>query len=103
MTVTIRNEAELVVPRSVRRLAGMKSGDRVEFRVSGGVISIIPEQPPTDEEYTPAQRRSIDRQLANAAKSRIHGPFESADEAIACLKQSLKKRAAGKTTTRRVR
>jgi len=60
MTVIVKSKDELVVPRSVRRRAGIKSGDQVEFRVSGGIINIIPELPTADDEYTPARRRAID-------------------------------------------
>jgi bifunctional DNA-binding transcriptional regulator/antitoxin component of YhaV-PrlF toxin-antitoxin module len=38
----------------VRRRAGIKTGDRVEFKVSGGVINIVPKLPSADDEYTPA-------------------------------------------------
>ena len=33
------------------------------FKVSGGIINIIPKLPSADDEYTPAQRRAIDSQL----------------------------------------
>ena len=49
MTVVVRSKDELVVPRSVRRQAGIKSGDRVRFKVSGGIINIIPELAAADE------------------------------------------------------
>jgi AbrB family looped-hinge helix DNA binding protein len=54
MTVLVKSADELVVPRSVRRKAGIKSGDRVQFKVSGGIINIIPTVPSADDEYTPA-------------------------------------------------
>jgi AbrB family looped-hinge helix DNA binding protein len=54
MTVVVKSKDELVVPRSVRRQAGIKSGDRVVFKVSGDIINIIPELPTADDEYTPA-------------------------------------------------
>ncbi len=56
MTVVVKSKDELVVPRSVRRQAGIKSGDRVVFKVSGGIINIIPDLPVADDEYTPAER-----------------------------------------------
>jgi len=34
MTVTVKNKTPLVVPVRVRRVAGSKTGDRVEFKVS---------------------------------------------------------------------
>ena len=101
MTVTVRNTTkDLVVPASVRRRAGIKAGDQLEFRVSGGIINIIPKLPSADNEYTPAQRRAIDAQLAEAAKGPYHGPFDTADEMIAHIKGELKKRRALKKSKR---
>jgi bifunctional DNA-binding transcriptional regulator/antitoxin component of YhaV-PrlF toxin-antitoxin module len=99
MTVIVKSKTELVVPRSVRRRAGIKTGDHVEFKVSGGVINIIPKLPSADDEYTPAQRRIIDARLkealAEVKKGSTAGPFNTADEMIASLKRELK-RAPGK-------
>jgi bifunctional DNA-binding transcriptional regulator/antitoxin component of YhaV-PrlF toxin-antitoxin module len=53
------------VPQSVRRGAGIKAGDRLEFKVSGGIIkhhcevAKLPSvRVPENDEYTPAQRRT---------------------------------------------
>ena len=48
MTVTLRPKTEITVPKSIRRKAGIKPGDRVEFSVSGRVINITP-KPSRDE------------------------------------------------------
>lgn len=92
MTITVKNKADLVVPPSVRRRAGLKPGDRVEFRVSGGVINIVPKASSVDDEYTPAQRRVIDAQLDDAEKGPFHGPFNTADEAITFLHKEIRAR-----------
>jgi AbrB family looped-hinge helix DNA binding protein len=42
MTVTLKPKTEITVPRSIRRKAGIKPGDQVEFSVSGRVINIAP-------------------------------------------------------------
>jgi AbrB family looped-hinge helix DNA binding protein len=42
MTVTVKDKTPLVVPPAVRRRAGLKSGDQLEFEVSAGVITIRP-------------------------------------------------------------
>jgi len=79
LTVTVGNKSALVVPPGVRRRAGLKHGDRVEFRVSGSVIKIV-QLPSADVEYTPAQRRFIDARLAESAedlnRGRTFGPFD---------------------------
>ena len=89
MTVTVTNKTGLVVPPSVRRQAGIKAGDRVEFKVSGGVIAIFPKVPTAADEYTAEQRRRIDARLYEAEKGPFYGPF-TAKEATAFLKETLK-------------
>lgn len=96
MTVTVKSNDELMVPRAVQRKAGIKVGQRVEFKVSGGIISIIPDVPSADDEYTPAQRRVIDARLAEARKGPYYGPFETVDEAIKFLRREIKGRKAAK-------
>ena len=86
MTVVVQSEHDLVVPKSVRRKAGIRSGDRVRFTVSGRVISIVP----SDDEYTPAERRAIDRGIVQSEKDykegRSYGPFKTHEEFVACLR-----------------
>jgi bifunctional DNA-binding transcriptional regulator/antitoxin component of YhaV-PrlF toxin-antitoxin module len=100
MTVTVKNKTNtpLVVPPSVRRKAGHRNGEDLEFSVSGGVITILPKLPSADDEYTPEQRRVIDAQLseglADIKAGRTFGPFNSADEMISHMKAQLKKKRA---------
>jgi AbrB family looped-hinge helix DNA binding protein len=89
MTTTVKDKAGLVVPPSVRRQAGIKAGDRVEFKVSGGVIAILPKLPTAVDEYTPEQRRIITARLDEAEKGPFYGPF-TAKEAAVFLKKTLK-------------
>jgi AbrB family looped-hinge helix DNA binding protein len=100
MTVIVKNNTtDLVVPKSVRRRAGIKPGDRLEFKVSGGIINIIPKLPSAADEYTPEQRRVIDAQLAEAAKGPYYGPFETADAALRFLHVEIRKRESSKSKT----
>jgi bifunctional DNA-binding transcriptional regulator/antitoxin component of YhaV-PrlF toxin-antitoxin module len=92
MTTTLKNNTELVVPPSIRKQAGMKAGDQVEFKVSGGIINIIPKLPSADDEYTAEQRKVIDARLAEAKKGPHHGPFNTADAAIKFLNKEITKR-----------
>lgn len=100
MTVIVKSKTGLIVPPSVQRRAGIKSGDRLEFRVRGGVITIAPRLPGADDEYTPKQRRTIDAQLDEAEKGPFRGPFGTAEETIADMKSQLRKRAALKKPKR---
>jgi bifunctional DNA-binding transcriptional regulator/antitoxin component of YhaV-PrlF toxin-antitoxin module len=106
MTVAVKNNnrAPLVVPQSVRRKAGFKTGQELEIKASGGVITIVPKLPNADDEYTPQQRRIIDARLAKSDEDleagRVHGPF-SANAASAFIENLAKERAARRTTRSR--
>lgn len=97
MTVAVKNnnKTPLVVPPAVRRKAGFRSGQEIEFRASGGVITILPKLPSADDEYTPAQRRAIDARLAKADEDiragRVYGPFNSAEEMATSIEANIKK------------
>jgi bifunctional DNA-binding transcriptional regulator/antitoxin component of YhaV-PrlF toxin-antitoxin module len=97
MTVTIKNKMPLTVPDQVRRRAGYKPGDRVEFKVSGGVVTTLPKLPSAAEEYTPEERRAIDARLEVAQKGPYYGPFPTADKAIAFMRKEIKSRKAAKS------
>ena len=101
MTVTVKNRTPLVVPPAIRRRAGLKSGQDLEFKVSGGVITILPKLPTADDEYTPDQRRVIDARLAeglaDVKAGRTFGPFDTADEMIAHMEARVTKRATAST------
>lgn len=74
MTVTIDNKP-ILVPDAVRRKAGLRRGDRIEFKVSGRSITIVPAEPAeddwSDERIT---------KLAKAAKQNPMSPRELAAE-----------------------
>jgi AbrB family looped-hinge helix DNA binding protein len=48
MTVTLKPKTEITVPKSIRRKAGFRPGDRVEFKVSDRTITIIPKLTPDE-------------------------------------------------------
>jgi bifunctional DNA-binding transcriptional regulator/antitoxin component of YhaV-PrlF toxin-antitoxin module len=94
MTVTVKNKKPLVVPLAVRRRAGLKSGQELEFKVSGSVITILPKFPAADDD-TSEQRHIIDAGLDKADEDvkagRVHGPFSTHREFITSLHQEAKK------------
>jgi AbrB family looped-hinge helix DNA binding protein len=103
VTTVVKKKTPIVVPESLRRRAGIKPGDRLEFKVSGGTINIIAQGPYAEDEYTPAQRRKILAEIAEAQKGPYYGPFDTADEMIASIKAELKKRAPKKKPLKRSR
>jgi len=102
MTVAVKNDnkSPLVVPPAVRRRARFKSGQELEFRVSGGVITIVPKLPGADDEYTPEQRRAIDAQLREAEKGPYYGPFDTVGDMIADLRGRIATRKGTKKAKR---
>jgi bifunctional DNA-binding transcriptional regulator/antitoxin component of YhaV-PrlF toxin-antitoxin module len=105
MTVIVKPATDLVVPRSVRRRAGIKVGDRLEFKVSGGVINIVPKLPSADDQYTPEQRRIVNARLAESKddlkKGRTLGPFETHEAMIAFLHGAVKEARGRKKNAKR--
>jgi AbrB family looped-hinge helix DNA binding protein len=61
MTVVVTSKGELVVPKSVRRRAGIKTGDRVEFMISGRVINVILKLSYADDRFNPEETALIAR------------------------------------------
>ncbi|MGA2136773.1 MAG: AbrB/MazE/SpoVT family DNA-binding domain-containing protein [Bryobacteraceae bacterium] len=101
-TARIQHKGQVTIPTAVRRQAGLQQGDLVKFTFHRGKIVITPKIvidrskfPTADDDYTPAQRRSIDARLAESEAdykaSRSFGPFDTADEMIAHMKSKLKK------------
>jgi len=45
MTVLVKNKIGLIVPETIRRQAGFRTGDMLEFKVSGGVVAEVIPQP----------------------------------------------------------
>src|SRR6185312_13677929 len=106
MAVRVRASAELIVPPSVRRRAGIKAGDRLEFEAARGIITIRKSPELADDEYTPAQRRMIQAQLAEGAEDvrqgRVHGPFKTIGELERSLRQVGKVSVAKRKSKTRI-
>jgi AbrB family looped-hinge helix DNA binding protein len=105
MTVTVTTKAELTVPKSIRRKAGYQPGDRVEFRVSGRTIMIVPKLTPheieDERELRDPKIRAMIRQSKQdflAGKTR---PAEMLQGELAGTAES--QAASGKPSSRRRR
>jgi bifunctional DNA-binding transcriptional regulator/antitoxin component of YhaV-PrlF toxin-antitoxin module len=61
MTITIKSKANLVVPESIRRAAGFKNGDQLEFKVSGDMVTILPKSQTlaADDTLTPTEAKRV--------------------------------------------
>ena len=87
MTITVTKETH--IPPAVLRAAGIQTGDQLEVKVSGGIITMFPTSGAAGDDYTPEQRRMIDAELDAAENGPFYGPFHSADEMIADMKSRL--------------
>jgi bifunctional DNA-binding transcriptional regulator/antitoxin component of YhaV-PrlF toxin-antitoxin module len=96
MIVTVKNKTPLIVPDKIRRRAGFKPGEEVEFRASGGVITITPRVETAEDEYTPEQRKVIDREIRKGMRDieagRFYGPFSSVNEMAAAIESEIQLR-----------
>jgi AbrB family looped-hinge helix DNA binding protein len=88
--VTIKNKFQIVIPRTIRERAHLDVGDLLAAGIENGKITFTP-------------KSVIDRHLAEGlkdlAEGRTHGPYKTADEAIAALEA----RAARKPRSSRKR
>ena len=107
MTITLKDKTQLLVPPSVRRQARLKAGDRLEFKATPGMITIVSKPPQATGEYTPEQRRVIDARLAKALEEvdtgRTYGPFESHEAMMAFLNRRTAKAQGKRTIKSKVR
>jgi bifunctional DNA-binding transcriptional regulator/antitoxin component of YhaV-PrlF toxin-antitoxin module len=85
MTVTLKNKIPLVVPDRVRREAGFKTGDRVEFKVSRGAVTILPKPAviqDLDDTLTPAETKIVRRGEAQLKRGKSK-PWRTVKHALA--------------------
>jgi bifunctional DNA-binding transcriptional regulator/antitoxin component of YhaV-PrlF toxin-antitoxin module len=101
-TAKIQHKGQVTIPTSVRRLAGLSKGDLANFAFQRGKIVITPRAAidrsqfaKAGDECTPAQRRAINRGIAQSEKEYKQGkglgPFDSHAEFIATLHKAVKK------------
>jgi AbrB family looped-hinge helix DNA binding protein len=81
--VTVKTKYQIVIPRAIRKQAGVGIGDLLEAKVEKGKITFAP-------------KSVLDRHLAEGLedlkRGRTHGPYKSAKEAIAALEARVRKR-----------
>ena len=78
--VTVKTKFQIVIPQSIREQAHVDVGDLLEARVEGGKITFTPKS---------VIDRLIDERLMDLAAGRTHGPYDTADEAIAAVERRI--------------
>jgi AbrB family looped-hinge helix DNA binding protein len=112
--VKVQHKGQVTIPSRLRQQAGIAEGDIVEATFQRGHIVLTPKViidraafPNADDEYTPAQRRSINTGLVKAGKEiksgRTFGPFDNAGDMISSIERELKKRAAARKKAKQSR
>ena len=87
--VRVKEKFQVTLPNELRRQAKLSVGDFLEIGIDrGGVITLTPKS---------LIDRHIAEGLADVKAGRMHGPYHSANEAIA----ALDKRAAAPKKSRR--
>jgi AbrB family looped-hinge helix DNA binding protein len=95
MTVTVKGKDTIVIPPSIRKRLGIKSGDKLEIATSGKVMTIRPKSEFEDDEYTPEQRKVIDAEIAEGLAQIERGEsvsFNSVNELAAWVEAGLAKK-----------
>ena len=95
MTITVKSEAELVVPSSVQRQAGIKQGDRLKFKASPRSITITA-VPSRTYKPTKAELAAIRKGEAEIAR----GEFVTMTELLHDLDH--RRRKGGTKTARKI-
>jgi AbrB family looped-hinge helix DNA binding protein len=106
--VKIHRKGQMTLPTRLRNRAGISEGDLVEAAFHRGKIVLTPKVvldrskfPSAGDEYTPAQRRAIDRGIAQSLKEieqgRSYGPFDSHAAFVASLHSESKKLRGNKS------
>ena len=106
--VKVHRKGQMTLPTRLRNLAGISEGDLLQATFQRGKIVITPTMvidrskfPGADDEYTPAQRRAIDRGIAQSEKEykqgKSSGPFTSHAEFVDALHKASARLPARKT------
>ena len=82
--VTVKTKFQIVIPQSIREQAHVDVGDLLEASVEDGKITFTPKS---------VIDRLIDERLTDLAAGRTHGPYDTADEAIAAVERRIAARA----------
>ena len=86
--VTVKKKFQIVIPLQVRRQVGIRVGDLLEAKAERGGVSLVPKS---------AVDRGIAESLAEFARGRGYGPFDTAEEVLASLHARARKLASRKS------
>ena len=85
--VKVKTNGQVTIPTALRRQAGLAVGDVLEAKMERGKITLTPQK---------LVDRHIQEGLDDIRAGRTYGPFETADDMIASLRNNIKARAKPK-------
>lgn len=94
------------MPAAALRRAGFKSGEDLEFKASGRLITIVPKADRAAGKPSAHQRqldRGINESLKEFRQGKFAGPFSTAQEFLADLHKGSAKLARASKKTKRAR
>ena len=90
--VKVKTKGQVTLPTRLREQAGLNVGDLLEAKLEkNGKITLTPKS---------LIDRRIEEGLEDIRKGRTYGPFDTAEEMIASLKQNIKQRSSTKKSQR---
>ena len=92
--VTVKNKYQVVIPKRIRAEIGVNIGDVFEAKAHKGKIVLEPKS---------IVDRRIAEGLADIKAGRVHGPYNTVDEAMAAMKEQMKPPGAKSRRARRSR
>ena len=110
--VKVQHKGQVTIPTRLRTQVGISEGDVVKATFDRGKIIFTlklvlgrPKSTATEDEYTPEQRRIIDREIARGLaefkKGRYYGPFETVEALEQSLRENSKKLKARRNRSSR--
>jgi len=102
-------KGQVTIPTRIRTRLGIADGDVLDLKVRSNCVVLTRKAvdysqfPNADDEYTPAQRKIVDAELAKGLEDvrmgRVFGPFETVEALVASMRREGKL-AANKRKTR---
>src|SRR5262245_32295387 len=94
MTKTL-TKTPIVVPEAIRRKAGLRRGEQLEFKVSGRSITIVPKLTPDEfEDQLELQDPKVQEHIRKSHEDFLAGRSRPAEELLGELSQTAKRKRA---------
>ena len=100
MTLALKSKSPVIVPQAALRRAGFTTGQELEVKASGGVITIVPKACGPRAQERRAINRSITASDKDYREGRVFGPFNTAEEMAESIEANIGKLRVTKRKTK---